>query len=533
MENSTKLKIGAIIAAGLLTTSGALVLKYKKETDKANEKVIEMTENITNLQNNSVKLINELKFLKEDYENNKELIIEKQSELDNITLQLNDVKTSLNEKEQEIIDLTAEISSEVASESKNGYLIDDVKLDENFEILLKDNRVETLIDNEIDFNDETYKVEEQIIISDDFKPLTSASIDDEFGKNIYVGTTKTDSVKYKYVFKDDIDFTEVRESEPLKINFLGKELEIINIDSNGNKIKYKETSESTLSIGESLLDIKVLNIGENSVILQYGDETKVIDEDEDFEFDDITVKVKSIFYVDDKEGRMTILEVGKELSNTVETGDSMELFGEPEDEDDALWVWDISLSGTDSYIGAKLNQKMDDLDEEFKPLKAGEQLIFPNDYVAITYLGTNDVDYNDMDVDFDDNYIVIKSDTENILSDNKNYDKIYIDDTGIYVKEDGNYNLITNVNIQQEDDNLLPIIINGNLLTISDLVIEVNYADEKFVSIKYNSLDRIGHDNDLVMDNGIIIKDVENNFEDDIIELEIPTEQVSVELKIE
>ena len=56
-----------------------------------------------------------------------------------------------------------------------------------------------------------------------------------------------------------------------------------------------------------------------------------------------------------------IVRIGEEISETFSDGD--EYIGE--DEDDALWVWDLSsLGDADGYVGVQYNQNLDDANDE-------------------------------------------------------------------------------------------------------------------------------------------------------------------------
>lgn len=453
------------------------------------------------------------------------------------------LQETLSVKDAEIIALTAEISAQVANEevttengaiiSGTGYVIDDISLDGNFDATLKDNKVETLLDGELTFDGEEYKYEE-VIETSGLKPLISSVNDEDFGKDIYVGADNDGAVEYRFVFKDGEVLELVNDediNDEINIVFLGKALKITEFNS-GSDFTYKEATKTIAVIGDEVAGVKILNIGENSVLVQYGTETAVLTEDNNEEnVGGMDVRLDSVFYVDEQAERMVVIEAGEDIEKTVEDGDSMELFGEPSREGDAEWVWSV---GAD-FIGAKHNQKMDDLGDDFTPLAVGEQIVLPNDYAALTFAGTNDVDMAKITTDFKNDELVIKADSEIFVVDGSNYDTLYIDSEGLYV-EDGDDRInetAENFYIEQEDNNL-PVNIDEGTLNIGDYSISFDLEEGTITDVT-------GISNKIDGDTRTIRGDIFYNLEDvydveedvDSIDFDIAYEPVTVNLKVD
>jgi len=464
--------------------------------------------------------------------------------VDELSLNLVNLQTDLTARDAEVLDLTAQINTEIAQEDTasgeaSGYVIDDVELGDAFTKTLRDDKVEFLMDTEITFDDEEYRVEEQILIGDSFKTFTSVD-NDEFGSTVYVGTDVKDSIEYRYVFREVPDFEAVSVDETLDINLLGRDFELVGVD--GDEITYSESQKTVAVIGDEVSGVKILNIGENSVLLQKGDETEVVEDGEEVDIDGTSVLIESIFYVDTSAERMVVLRTGDDLDVTVKDGEAMETFGEPDDDSDAQWVWSIDTEADSPYIGARLNQKMNDLDDEFAPLKAGEQVVLPNDFAAVTYVGTNDVEYNKLSMEFDsvdvsgegyETVFVMDSASSNFVADGFNYDRLFVSGEDVFVKEDGEFKSVSDVSIEQDDDNNLELVFNPGSVKIGDVKVKLDYEALDITDVKYGGEFYAEHDADLVTYRGDIVYNVEDSVEDDELEMDVASERVTANVRVD
>lgn len=252
---------------------------------------------------------------------------------------------------------------------------------------LDDGDVASLKDEKISWNDEDVDIEETINVDG---VSVFISVDDaDFGSNPVLGTTAKDGIQYRYKLDDsDLDTALVTSDEPLKIEFLGKSMEIEEVTNAAtDTMKITIANEYYLNIGDSIESegktVKLVNIGTDKAVIDVDGEIETIAENSEEKVNGVTVQVESVFYVDEKEDRAATLKVGDKITETVKSGDSMELFGEPSKESDAEWVWYVAVgaSNTSLDVGADFNQKYD---SDTEPVKGvGEAYTLPNDYAQL------------------------------------------------------------------------------------------------------------------------------------------------------
>ncbi|GAJ10617.1 unnamed protein product, partial [marine sediment metagenome] len=115
----------------------------------------------------------------------------------------------------------------------------------------------------------------------------------------------------------------------------------------------------------------------------------------------LKVDVTDIGYAEDPVNSIAILRIGEDITKTYSDGD--EYIGE--DEDDPLWVWDISTACFDAgYIGITYNVNVNDADDEEAGDTVkyiGESYVFPENFADVKLVGITDVEYEDIKVEFD------------------------------------------------------------------------------------------------------------------------------------
>ena len=280
-----------------------------------------------------------------------------------------------------------------------------------------DSDIAGLIDSEIEFNDSDYNVHESLTITGDLQIGISDGDDAEYGDSIYLETEDEGAFNYWYVFDTALAAGQrPTTAEPMKVNVLGKDLRITNWASN-NTFTLRSGTEAVLNQGESVMvdgkTVTVDVIGESTVSISVGDETEFLadDDTEEIGTSGVEVEVEDILYTDDAESRTVMLFVGTDVSNEITNGDSMELFGEPDQESDAEWLWAIALDG-DGFagssvddapvIGATHNQEWNDNDDDM--IGEGGRITLPNDYGYMEFTGTTNVEYSKYTITFDDQF---------------------------------------------------------------------------------------------------------------------------------
>jgi hypothetical protein len=437
-----------------------------------------------------------------------------------------------------------------------------------------DSDVAGLLDTKIDFADDDIDIHEEIAITTDLHVAVSGekSLFEEFGDTVALVTEDEGAIMYKYVFDDEIDPDEVSDNEPLLVTLLGNELRITKISGTNDTIEVEMGTEAALGEGDTLtvagktLTINV--IGSESISVSVDGSTEFLGKSEESEIGNtgVSVLVDSILYTDDPESRRVFVRVGTETSETYEDGESMTLFGEPEDEDDATWIWRIDMTAPDQYLAAEHNQRVDEEDEN--PPLVGEYIEFPNDWgkIGITELtvslwGTWEIYFDDVDSEDDvwnnENCVVFKaadaSDNEGLLVDTSiKTSEVYVNDAGdIGYLDDENDVIISSQNSETDgfkitsEDFVMQVYINassGNGMIEQDTTVGTDTNDILFtIAATWDGLgvtveeaetadvsyggDTIGtQDHDVMTRDGVVIKDPEDNADADKVVLEVPVD---------
>ena len=278
-----------------------------------------------------------------------------------------------------------------------------------------DSEIDGLIDGTIEFNDTDYDVHEALTMDTNLEVGISIGDDSEYGSNIYLETEDEGAFNYYFVF-DEAFTANPTVAEPLKLNILGKDIRIT-AWATDNKFTLRAGTEAVLAQGESIeVDGKMVTIdtiGETTVAVTVDGETEFLsaDDTEEIGSSGIEVEIEDILYTDDADSRAVMVFVGTDVSEEVTHGDSMELFGEPEEESDAEWVWyvdktdngNVAGSGTNMpVIGATHNQEWNDADDDM--IGVGGRITLPNDYGYVELTGTTDVEYATYTISFDDSF---------------------------------------------------------------------------------------------------------------------------------
>ncbi len=456
-----------------------------------------------------------------------------------------------------------------------------------------DSDVDGLLDTDIDFNDEAIDVKEEVTFTTDLK-IVSTEQDDDFGDKIAL-ITNDGAIKYRYIFDDTVKIADIgtgTDQDELKITFLGKDLTITNV-TNGtpDTITLELATEYMLGVDESVetdgKTVTVNGIGSDAVSVTVKgttEETAVIDKSETKKVNGVKIKVDSIFYVDEKADRAAILKIGDEVSKKFSDGDSLEPFGEPSKEADALWIWDFSTDGTKlEYIGIEYNQKSNDPDDDPAPVYIGESLKLPNDYFEIKLDKATVTDYQDYKISFDTKdlddpdddthdvddatvlifegekddafkvgseevaavYLYMKkgalnesalwyvdsdgrtqySAAKNLSAAQADLFKFSYDDTEFTVDWTNTTSVIT-LDITDETEETGDIVLNVSTTTVQHFGATAEDADTD--DIKYGATDISNKDKNYRTEYGIVIDEPENNMDRDEVLLEIPGDVVKV-----
>lgn len=305
------------------------------------------------------------------------------------------------------------LGKQIASDSGN-------ELDQ----LLQDDEIESLLDTAITFQSADYDISEIVVISakagSSVTPQTSlTSSDDGYETNIRLEAER-DSMKYFYSFDETINLSKVTTSDPLKIDFLGKQIKVTNVDSSGTKFTAYVGEEYYLNVDdEATVEgklVKLLNVGSGgSVKVDVAGVVETISAAGTETVNGIEITNDETFYdSNDVAQRSATLIMGKDASATYKDGDAYV----GEDDSSPNWVWNLAglyaqstttlvnneSSGiTETGIVLGIENDFVKNDDSDSPVKAGECYNYPNDYVSVCFdsLTVADDDYMRVVVELD------------------------------------------------------------------------------------------------------------------------------------
>lgn len=270
-----------------------------------------------------------------------------------------------------------------------------------FREIYTDNKISTLYDGEVNWNNgedsKGYDVHEEIILSDGLKLKTNLDNED-LEDEVVLENDK--SFKYKYVFDDALDVSLVGDEDAnnLYLTILGKEYEVVGMEENSITLSFSE--EKVVTVGETIvsdgISLLVGDIFEDSIEINGN----FVDKGETKTIDGVEVYVDSIGYHNTADlSSKAIIKIGKDISSKIEDGDEYV-------EDDESWVWEIKdLGETGGYIGVSYNIKSVGYDEDEtleNAISIGNSYVIPENYGAIVFESLNGVDYETVELYFDD-----------------------------------------------------------------------------------------------------------------------------------
>ena len=484
-----------------------------------------------------------------------ELLTENNAEIERLKAVIEDYKTSEEEIARE---MDAREGSEII-ELSLGDGIGDKTYD--------DGDIDKLLDASIRFDGEMYDIFENIITTSDMKVSYSLIDDEEFGSIPYITTNDRGSLEYRYVFDDTIDIDDISRDEPLTILFLGKDMVITNVDTNEFEIRvgdsiWLDVNEQTPFNEHTIVVDAVTEDGDGAGII-VDNELRWIDTGDEYEFGDVTIAVEDVKVIHSDDNSAAVKLIISDTENNYQTFEDGDSIIYDEDENDAEFIYTLSVVADElTYIGVQHNQKMDELDDDFIPLKETEKIVFPNEYITLEFDSTNIDEYNKISVEFDDvedesgnefDGVVFEGDDEKSFEiDGEDTDTIYAwtIDNGTswvlsYLDDDDDVIDATDDTFKMKfEDTEYDVAYDGDLVTIDLMSIDIETDGTDFVrlgnvaedaetsDIQYNLIDIGTRDEDVLCTDGLIILNPEDNADEDIVEFMIPEDEEEITLKL-
>jgi len=482
---------------------------------------------------------------------------------------LESVNEALETEKSELEEIRTELEQELAQielgEVVEGYLIDEIDFGSDLEEVIDDGEYDVLQDGKIEFDGDKYDVHEEILLSSDVVLMTSGfGYDEELAEAPYLGFLSKGAIAYRFVFDDDFDMTEVSEDEPLKMDFLGRRLEIISIDADemvvrdANKYTLLESEEQLVEgLSITLIDV---GLNEDVAILEIDGELFYVDLNEDISVGDKELIVDEIIATNSEDKiDVAIVYVGDGVADEYENGDY--LLEKP----DWYFYWDTASDNL-NFFELSYEEKSDELDDDYSPLAIGESLMFPWESFKLEFMGyESEVSYMDVEMFFDceDAKDDLTSDTcgvwletneEIFLVDDEEVDSVFLVRTGsfnwdiYYENDDGDFTEAgSDLDIKFEDTELeveLETSGDGDIVIddgFGEIRFDVRPLDEKLGDIQDESeADEIKYGGnsfgtsefDVLTGYGIILVSPDSHGEDDEALFRIPSEQVQGRVRV-
>lgn len=481
------LMLGATFLAGC---NGAVIEQQKNQIDALSTKLDSMATKTTGLEQ-SVSDLTDIAKTQQDIAKSMELakeVAEKKA-TENDAKILEDAKL-IEALQGEITGLKAEVT--VGAGSGTGKILE-MDFNEGENTTLDDSDL-GLINDEVEFDGDDYDVKEEVIFTDAFKLMTSIEGDENFAEKPYLVTTDEGAIAYKYIIEDDLLASDISEDEPLNIKFLGKDMEIIKANNvtgeitvrEGAKFLMDEGATKTITLDGKDYVVTVDFISENggAKFSINGQVTSTLDEGETDEASDIEVSVIEILDNEAAEGRADKVEfyLGETVYKTIADGDEY-----TEDVED--FIYTIKFDGANlRSIGVSYDRQADDLEDiedGFEPIAIGKELVFPEGYVKVKFLGVTDVNYNQYDLTLEeqgDTHMpvvqLVSDDDRGFSVGTEEVNKVRINATNVFYRDDNNDWITADLNTLKLtfEDTELGVTYVGTKLSIGKLDVVTDFT---------------------------------------------------------
>ena len=554
----------AVLALIVIATLGAGLVAYKNNytqeevdslvanaTDIAKQEGVDSVDITADNDGVVAAAIEQLRTETVDLEVYTEEMAAKDTEVERLTQILADYELAEDEVAQET----------AAAEAKEEI---ELELGESFgNKVYDDGDIDTLYDGEIRFDGTNYDVHEELWTTSELVVAYSLLDDEEFADEPAIITKDEGALGYFYIFDDPIDIDDISRDEPLEINFLGQPLVITEVDFDEFEIRAGEdwlNTGETIELEDHTITLDSVDENGESAGIIVDDEFVWLDEGEDTEVNGISVSVEKVIaiYSNDYDGRAKLIVTTEDdVYLTFEDGDS---YIYDEKEKDAVWVYDLQVSGNDlEAIGIKHNQQMDEVDDDDTPLTEGDNIVFPNDFAVLNFDSVNVQDYNDITIEFDDiedevgdeyNGMIFRSDDDEgfeICDEETDIIYAWTNDVGaswVLAFEDDEGDIIDACTDDFKivfKDYELDVSFNNDVLDIGYFEFEIGLNDDDEFAylgneeedaendeVMFNGISIGTREYDVLAFDGIILRSPEDNGDDDYIEITVPEDVLEV-----
>jgi hypothetical protein len=289
---------------------------------------------------------------------------------------------------------------------------------------LEDDDISSLADSTITYNSTTYDYREMIKLNQD-SPVVETSLtgtDDDYETTAYMEVARS-AISYYYVFDKSIDISDASTSVPLTIDFLGKNLKITSVDTNGNGFTAYVGDEYFMNVGDSVVangkTITLNNVASCTaspcnVIVDVDGELETVSGTETV--NGIEITVDETFYSDTTAERSASLIVGEQASESYTNDDEYPDYCATKwstagcKKTDPDWKWvigrldqsavgDTTQGSGGPTIGIDNDYVVNGDDDN--PITVGGCYDFPNDFAEICFDSLSTTDYMDLTLEYE------------------------------------------------------------------------------------------------------------------------------------
>jgi hypothetical protein len=266
---------------------------------------------------------------------------------------------------------------------------------------LTDAKIDSLLDTKLNWDDggasgaDDYNIHEEILVGD-------MAIQTTFNDNDFEGVTLTNdkALTYKYVFDDVMNCTGISSTNTLELEILGQTMEVQGLTA--STVTVTLAPEKSFKVGDVYNDptgkvVTIEGIFSTSMEVSVDGVSDIISDGSTETVNNLKVAVTGIGYNSNApETSVVILKIGEDISKTYSTGEAYV----GEDEDDPLWVWDITTACTaGGHIGVKYNHK--ETRDTDNVVYEGGSYVFPHSFGEVKFNALTAVDYEDFRMYFD------------------------------------------------------------------------------------------------------------------------------------
>jgi hypothetical protein len=263
-----------------------------------------------------------------------------------------------------------------------------------------------LKDSTIDFTwadgSGTYDFQEIIIVNNSanqqVETSSLANKDYEDSPALHIATA---GLMYVWQFDENFNTSKISATYPLEIEILGHALAITTVAS--TQFTATIADSYYLTVGESVevsgKTVTLLNVGSTSAVVDVDGTSEIVAVNATKTISGLKVKVSDVLSRTTLEESAATLLIGAEISKTYQDED--EFIGESKTDPD--WRWElggITTGNAKHKIAVKYAKTLNDPDDN--PPGPGEALVFPNDYIQLSFDGltshttaTYNIEYKD------------------------------------------------------------------------------------------------------------------------------------------